>query len=78
MRIRGNRRRRSVDRGFVLSDHSDWDGLVETILATGADAVGLTHGYAEELARWLQENGTPAEVVPDQNGETDAGPGGTS
>ena len=78
MRIRGHRRRRAVDRGFVLSDHSDWDGLVETIRATGAEAVGLTHGYAEELARWLRENGTPAEVVPDQDGETDDDPGDTS
>ena len=28
MRIRGTRRRRTVDRGFVLSDHADWPGLL--------------------------------------------------
>jgi putative mRNA 3-end processing factor len=66
MRIRGNRRRRSVDRGFVLSDHSDWGGLVRTILATGAQRIGLTHGYAAEMARWLVENGLEAEVVPSE------------
>ncbi|MDJ0854589.1 MAG: ligase-associated DNA damage response exonuclease [Desulfobacterales bacterium] len=64
MRIRGHRRRRAVDRGFVISDHSDWEGLVGTIDASGAEAVGLTHGYAEEMARWLQEKGRAAEVLP--------------
>jgi putative mRNA 3-end processing factor len=48
----------------VLSDHSDWGGLVRTILATGAQRIGLTHGYADEMARWLGENGLEAEAVP--------------
>lgn len=64
MRIRGNRRRRSVDRGFVLSDHSDWDGLVQTIESSGAENIGITHGYATEMARWLQEKGYQTEVIP--------------
>jgi putative mRNA 3-end processing factor len=64
MRIRGNRRRRSVDRGFVLSDHSDWKGLVKTIKDTGAEKIMLTHGYASEMARWLQEKQVDAQVIP--------------
>ncbi len=64
MRIRGNRRRRSVDRGFILSDHSDWNGLVRTILASEAEKIILTHGYTSEMARWLQEKGHNAEVIP--------------
>ena len=64
MRIRGNRRRRSVDRGFVFSDHGDWDGLVHTITASNARKVILTHGYAAEMARWLCEKGYGAEVMP--------------
>ena len=64
MRIRGNRRRRSVDRGFVLSDHSDWEGLVNTIAASGAERIMLTHGYATEMVRWLQEKGYDAEAIP--------------
>ena len=64
MRIRGNRRRRSVDRGFVLSDHSDWDGLVQTIAATTAEKIAVTHGYAAEMARWLREKGHQVEVIP--------------
>ena len=63
MRIRGNRRRRAVDRGFVLSDHSDWDGLIQTIKASGAHHILLTHGYANELARWLQAQGYDAEAI---------------
>ncbi len=45
MRIRGVRRRRSLDRGFVLSDHADWPALIATIKATGASQVLVTHGY---------------------------------
>jgi putative mRNA 3-end processing factor len=63
MRIRGNRRRRSVDRGFVLSDHSDWNGLVKTIQNTGAEKIKLTHGYAAEMARWLQDKQVDAQVI---------------
>jgi putative mRNA 3-end processing factor len=64
MRIRGNRWRRSVDRGFILSDHSDWRGLVDTIAASGAEKIMLTHGYATEMARWLLEKGYTAEAIP--------------
>ncbi len=63
MRIRGHRRRRAVDRGFIISDHCDWDGLTATIAASGADAIGVTHGYSAEMVRWLQEKGRAAEVI---------------
>jgi putative mRNA 3-end processing factor len=69
MRIRGNRRRRSVDRGFVLSDHSDWEGLVDTIAASGAEKIMLTHGFATEMVRWLQEKGYDAEAIPTAYGD---------
>jgi putative mRNA 3-end processing factor len=67
MRIRGNRRRRAVDRGLVMSDHADWDGLVETIVASGAERIDLTHGYAEEMARWLRQQGFHAQALPAGN-----------
>jgi len=63
MQIRGARRRRSVDRGFVLSDHVDWPGLLDTINATGAETVWVTHGYAAAVARWLGEQGKNARGV---------------
>ncbi len=63
MRIRGMKRRRTVDRGFVLSDHVDWPGLLSSITATGAETVWLTHGYTAVVARWLRENGKNAYPV---------------
>jgi putative mRNA 3-end processing factor len=63
MRIRGARRQRAVDRGFILSDHADWEGLLATIAATGAERVGVTHGYVPVLTRWLQEQGIDAYGV---------------
>lgn len=74
MRIRGTRRRRSVDRGFVLSDHADWPGLLGAIRDTGAERVWVTHGYTAELARWLSEHGMAAEALATRfEGEQDAG-----
>ena len=55
MALRGTRRRRAADRGFVLSDHADWDGLNQAIDATGAEQVIVTHGYSSIFARWLRE-----------------------
>ena len=64
MLVRGNRRRRGVDRGFVVSDHTDWPGLLQTIEATGCESVGVTHGYCEPVVRHLHEQGMNADVVP--------------
>jgi putative mRNA 3-end processing factor len=63
MRVRGTRRRRGFDRGFALSDHADWPALLRTIEGTGARRVLVTHGYSEELARFLRERGVDAEAV---------------
>ena len=63
MRIRGTRRRRSVDRGFVLSDHVDWPSLLHAIEATGAEKIYLTHGYTAVVAHWLQSQGKNASVI---------------
>jgi putative mRNA 3-end processing factor len=64
MQIRGARRRRAIDRGFALSDHADWPGLLSTIHATGAEHIGVTHGYSSVLVRFLREQGLDAEVWP--------------
>ena len=73
MRVRGPRRRQSYDRGFALSDHADWPALLRTIEETGARRVLATHGYAEELARFLRESGLEAEaLVTSFDGEADA------
>ena len=60
MMIRGARRQRAVDRGFVLSDHADWPELNTAIRATKAETVYVTHGSVPELVRWLNETGVNA------------------
>ncbi len=69
MRVRGDRRRRGYDRGFVISDHADWPSLLETCLATGARQVLLTHGYSDALARYLNEKGVNAGALTTSFGD---------
>ena len=65
MQVRGMRRRRNLDRGFVLSDHADWPGLLQAIADTGAERVLATHGYIDPLVRYLQEvKGIDAAPLP--------------
>ncbi|HZF98978.1 MAG TPA: ligase-associated DNA damage response exonuclease [Pseudoxanthomonas sp.] len=62
MRIRGNRRRRNYDRGFVISDHADWPDLFRTVRETGARRVIATHGNTDAIIRALREQGIAAEA----------------
>ena len=74
MQVRGNRRRRGLDRGFALSDHADWPGLLAAIEATGAERVLVTHGYTEPLTRYLREKGLDARALTTAYGDDeDAG-----
>lgn len=74
MAIRGARRRRAVDRGFVLSDHVDWPSLLHSIKETGAERVWVTHGYSATVVRYLEENGYSARVLETEfEGEQDDG-----
>lgn len=68
MALRGIRRRRSGDRGFVISDHADWAGLCDAITCTGAENIYVTHGYTEIFTRYLTEIGLNARVVPTEFG----------
>ena len=69
MQLRGARRRRAVDRGFVLSDHADWPGLQRAIAATGAQRVIVTHGYESVMVRWLSEQGLEAGSFSTEYGD---------
>jgi putative mRNA 3-end processing factor len=77
MQLRGARRRRALDRGFVLSDHADWPGLNTAIEASGASRIIVTHGQVPVMVRWLAERGLHArafETEFDDEGESDATP----
>jgi putative mRNA 3-end processing factor len=69
MRLRGTRRRRGIDRGFVLSDHADWPGLLQAIGATGAERVIVTHGQIEPMVRWLSAQGLDAGAFATEYGD---------
>ncbi|WP_294637293.1 ligase-associated DNA damage response exonuclease [uncultured Aquabacterium sp.] len=75
MQLRGARRRAGLDRGFVLSDHADWPGLVGAIAATGAERVIVTHGQEAVLVRWLQEQGLEAGSMDTDYGDEAANDG---
>ena len=74
MQIRGTRRRRGADRGFVLSDHLDWADLLATVSESGAQRVGLTHGATGPAVRFFQERGLDAWSLPTRfEGEAEGG-----
>jgi putative mRNA 3-end processing factor len=71
MLLRGARRRRGVDRGFVLSDHADWPGLLSAIRATEASQVVVTHGSIPVMVRWLRQIGLDAKAFETEYGDED-------
>ncbi len=76
MQVRGHARRRQADRGFVLSDHADWQGLLTAVRETEAREVFVTHGYTDIFSRYLRENsGLRSEPVNTEFGtpETEDG-----
>ena len=74
MLIRGNRRRRNYDRGFVVSDHADWPALLRTVRETGARRIIATHGNTEALVRTLNDAGLRTDIFrTDYSGEDGSG-----
>ena len=74
MAFRGARRRRAIDKGFVLSDHCDWQGLLKAIKDSGASKIICTHGYSNIFAKYLRELGydsrTESTQFEGENAET--------
>jgi len=69
MALRGIRRRRAGDRGFVISDHADWPGLLQAITETGAENIYVTHGYTDIFNRYLNEAGWRSRIVATEFGD---------
>ncbi|HMC99528.1 MAG TPA: hypothetical protein VKH37_05215, partial [Ferruginibacter sp.] len=69
MQVRGNVRRRNADKGFALSDHCDWNGLLSSVKATGAEKIFVTHGFQSTFSKYLNETGIEAGEVQTQYGE---------
>lgn len=66
MAFRGARRRRAIDKGFVMSDHCDWPGLLTAIKDTGASTIICTHGYTDIFSKYLRELGYDARTESTQ------------
>ena len=60
MTLRGARRRKAVDKGFVLSDHVDWKDLNRVVSETEASKVIVTHGYTAVYSKYLNDQGIEA------------------
>ena len=80
MAVRGARRRRGYERGFVLSDHADWNGLLRTVEESGARQIYVTHGNSVGLARYLREvhhlaaEPLEGDFAAERNDEADGAP----
>lgn len=66
MTMRGTRRRQNIERGFVISDHADWDELNQAIASSEAEKIYVTHGYTDSYVKFLREQGLDAEIVKTQ------------
>lgn len=64
MRVRGQRRRQGLDRGFVISDHADWPALLQTVEDTGARRVFAIHGATDAIVQALAARGVEASALP--------------
>jgi putative mRNA 3-end processing factor len=71
MQVRGNMRRSNADKGFALSDHADWNGLLQAVKATEAKKVLVTHGFQSAFSRYLNENGIESAEVKTEFGDED-------
>jgi putative mRNA 3-end processing factor len=63
MAVRGRKKQNNVDRGFVVSDHADWPGLLKAIEASEAKRVLITHGSVPVMVRYLREKGIEADAL---------------
>jgi len=52
-----------ADATFDLSDHCDFDELMEVVERSGADQVYTVHGFTEDLARSLRRRGIRASAL---------------
>lgn len=73
MATRKTSTRRNGDRGFVLSDHADWDGLLTAIKETEAEKIFVTHGYTAAFSKYLRSIGYYSAVVETEYSGDDLG-----
>lgn len=63
MQVRQRAKQRGVELPLILSDHCDWDGLLDTIREISPQEVWITHGREDALTRWCELNGFKARPL---------------
>jgi putative mRNA 3-end processing factor len=74
MQVRGNARRKNADAGFTLSDHADWNGLLQACKESEAECIYATHGFQSVFTRFLNEQGINAKEVKTEYGDDELEP----
>jgi putative mRNA 3-end processing factor len=54
MQVKQRARQRGVELPLIISDHCDWNELIQTIKETGAKKVWVTHGREDALVHYCQ------------------------
>ena len=61
--------RQSIDIGFALSDHADWDGLNNAVKSTCAEKIYVTHGFTKQFVKWLMDKDIEAYELNENGGK---------
>ena len=73
MQIRARAKQRLVELPLIISDHADWDELIQTMAETGASEIWVTHGREEALVHYASLNGMKARALSLLGYEEDEG-----
>ncbi|MGK0177181.1 MAG: putative mRNA 3-end processing factor [Lentimonas sp.] len=69
MSVKQRAKQSLVELPLIISDHADWNELTETIPATGAETVWVTHGREDALVHWCTQRGLTAQPLSIQGRE---------
>ena len=72
MTIKQRAKQSGVELPLVISDHADWNELTDTIAATGAQTIWVTHGREDALVHWCRQRGLDAEPLYLQGRDEDS------
>lgn len=57
---------KSLDRGFIISDHADWNGLITAVKESKAENIYVVHGFTTYFAKHLNSIGFNAMAITDK------------
>ena len=63
MRVKQRAKQRGVELPLILSDHADWDELIQTAADVAGEELWITHGREDALARWAELRGLKARPL---------------